>query len=167
MQTDEAGHWHPYSYLSQSMTEAERNYDIYNKKLLAIVYALEEWCYYLEGAKHAVTIYTDHKNLTYFRSPKHLNRRQARWQLTLSEFNYKLEHHPGTRIVQADAMTRAAIPPDAKDDNAEEILLPDDKFVATILLPDSCFEDSIEIDTVEITEIGIPVNDKLTTKIQK
>lgn len=166
-QQDANGDWLPVAYLSQSFNPAERNYEIYDRELLAIIRALDAWRHYLEGSPHTTRILTDHKNLTYFRSPKRLNRRQARWQLTLSQFNYKLEHHPGTRIVQADAMTRAAIPADAKDDNAEEILLPDDKFVATILLPDSCFEDSIEIDTVEITEIGIPVNDELTTKIQK
>ena len=35
--------WHPVAYLSKSLTEAERNYKIYDKELLAIMTALSEW----------------------------------------------------------------------------------------------------------------------------
>jgi hypothetical protein len=41
--------WHPIAFRSQSMIEAERNYEIYDKKMLAIVRALEDWRHYLEG----------------------------------------------------------------------------------------------------------------------
>lgn len=69
--------WHPCAYLSQSMSPAERNYDIYDKELLSIIRALEEWRHYLEGTKIPFDIFTDHKNLTYFREAHQLNRRQA------------------------------------------------------------------------------------------
>jgi hypothetical protein len=49
-QQDKEGKWHPCAFLSQSMAPAERNYDIYDKELLAIIRALEEWRHYLEGA---------------------------------------------------------------------------------------------------------------------
>jgi hypothetical protein len=65
-QQDEEGKWHPCAFLSQSMAPAERNYNIYDKELLAIIRALEEWRHYLEGADHTVKIITDHKNLSYF-----------------------------------------------------------------------------------------------------
>ena len=42
-QKQDDGKWHPIAFLSQSMTEAERNYEIYDKELLAIVRALETW----------------------------------------------------------------------------------------------------------------------------
>ena len=35
------GLWHPCAYFSKSFTEAERNYQIYDRELLAIVRALE------------------------------------------------------------------------------------------------------------------------------
>lgn len=128
------------AYLSQSFNPAERNYEIYDRELLAIIRALEAWRHYLEGSPHPVRILTDHKNLTFFRSPQRLNQRQARWQLFLSQFNYILEHHAGTKLVQADAMTRMAAPADAKWDNNEGTLLPDDKFIATTVLPDMVFD---------------------------
>jgi hypothetical protein len=43
--------YHPVAYLSKSLTEPERNYDIYDKELLAIIKALDAWRHYLEGAE--------------------------------------------------------------------------------------------------------------------
>jgi len=35
------GMWHPMAYYSRKLSSAEQNYDIYDKKLLAIVVALK------------------------------------------------------------------------------------------------------------------------------
>ena len=63
--------------------------------MLAIICAMEEWRHFLEGAKHSFEVWTDHKNLEYFRSVKKLNRRQAWWSLFLARFNFVLHHRPG------------------------------------------------------------------------
>ena len=44
------------AYWSQAMAAAERNYQIYDKELLVVVQALEEWRHYLLGARHLVKI---------------------------------------------------------------------------------------------------------------
>ena len=44
------------SYLSKAFNPAKRNYQIYNRELLAIVRALETWRHYLLGTPHPVTI---------------------------------------------------------------------------------------------------------------
>ena len=67
-------HWHSYTYYSKSFNLAERNYDIYDRELLAIIRALDEWQYHLKGAKHKIKIRTDHKNLEYFKQPQKLTR---------------------------------------------------------------------------------------------
>jgi hypothetical protein len=67
LQLEEDGLWHPVSYLSKSLTETERNYDIHDKELKAIIGALETWSHYLEGAQHKIEIWMDHKNLEYFK----------------------------------------------------------------------------------------------------
>ena len=41
--------WHPVAYHSKSLQPAERNYEIHDKELLAIVRALEIFCHYLKG----------------------------------------------------------------------------------------------------------------------
>ena len=77
LQTDSNGDWHPCSYLSQSFIPAERNYDIYDRELLAIIHALKSWRHYLHRSPFPIQVFTDHKNLTYFRQAQNLNRRQA------------------------------------------------------------------------------------------
>jgi deoxyuridine 5'-triphosphate nucleotidohydrolase len=128
-QQDANGDWHPVAYLSQTFNPAERNYKIYDRELLAIVQALEQWRHYLEGTGKQVQVLTDHKNLTYFRSPRKLNRRQARWQLFLSQFDLQLVHCPGRQLVQADTLTRKW-PTHLSDDNVDEILLPNRLFAS-------------------------------------
>ena len=42
--------WKPVAFISKSLNEAERNYEIHNREMLAIIRCLEEWRYLLEGA---------------------------------------------------------------------------------------------------------------------
>ena len=43
--------WRPIAYISKLLNEAERNYEIYNKEMLAIIQCLEDWRHFLEGTK--------------------------------------------------------------------------------------------------------------------
>ena len=70
MQKDTNGDLHPCAYFSKVFAPAERNYDIYDCELLAVIHALSEWRQYLTGTNHPVTILTDHKNLMYFKKPQ-------------------------------------------------------------------------------------------------
>ncbi len=132
-QMDENGNRHPVAYLSQSFNPAERNYEIYDRELLAIYRALDEWRHYLQGSPHTITVLSDHKNLTYFRKAQKLNRRQARWSLFLSEFDLQLVHVPGTKMVVADALSRRPdLCPEEDHDNEDIVMLPDNLFVNLI-----------------------------------
>ena len=71
------GLWRPVAFLSKSLNETERNYEIHDKKMLAIVRGLEAWRHLLEGAQIKFEIWTDHKNLEYFMKVQKLNRRQV------------------------------------------------------------------------------------------
>jgi len=76
---------------------------------------------------------SDHKNLTYFRKPQDLSRRQARWALYLTRFNMKLMHMPGLKMIQSDALSRRPDHVPEKDTNNENIvLLPDELFIRLI-----------------------------------
>jgi len=72
------GLWRPVAFLSKSLNETERNYEIHDKEMLAIIRELEAWRHLLEGAQFKFEIWTDHKNLEYFMKAQKLNRRQAR-----------------------------------------------------------------------------------------
>ena len=63
----------PCSFYSRKLAKAERNYKIYEKKMLAIVTCLTKWRIYLERAQPLMEVYTDHLNLTYFMTTKALN----------------------------------------------------------------------------------------------
>ena len=102
----------------------DRNYEIHNKEMLAIVRCLEAWRHFLEGAVVKFEIWTDHKNLEYFIKAQKLNRRQARWALYLSRFDFTLKHVPGSKMGKADSLTRR---PDqevgVEKDNEDETLV--------------------------------------------
>jgi len=132
-QTDRNGDRHPCAFISKTFSPAERNYEIYDRELLAMVRALTEWRHYIHGSTHSTTIHCDHKNLTYWRSPQRLNRRQARWHLFVSEFDLELVHVAGTKMFQSDALSRRPDHIPEKDDDNEDItILPDSLFINLI-----------------------------------
>lgn len=96
----------PVAYYSKKHSPAECNYEIYDKELLAVIRAFEEWRAELEGAKFPISVISDHKNLEYFMSTKQLNRRQARWSEYLSRFDFVLTYRPGKQGGKPDALTR-------------------------------------------------------------
>jgi RNase H-like domain found in reverse transcriptase len=98
-----------------------------------IIRALEEWRHFLEGAPCRFEIWTDHKNLEYFRTSKKLNRRQARWSLYLSRFNFVLQHRPGRSMGKPDALSRRADHGSGSGDNSDMTLLRPDLFVIRAL----------------------------------
>jgi hypothetical protein len=83
-QPGDNGKLRPIAFYSRKLIQAELNYNIHDKELLAIVVAFKVWRVYLEGAKHTIIMKTDHKNLMFFTTTKELTRRQARWAETLS-----------------------------------------------------------------------------------
>jgi len=70
------GKWRLVAFFSKSLNETEKNYKIYNKKMLAVIRGLENWKYLLEDTKSKFEIWIDHKNLEYFMKAQKLNRRQ-------------------------------------------------------------------------------------------
>ncbi|RKF82039.1 hypothetical protein GcC1_018028, partial [Golovinomyces cichoracearum] len=65
-----------------------------------------------------INIISDHKNLQSFMRTKQLNRRQARWALFLSQFNFKIIYEPGKNNIVADALSRRKqdLPKDVTDE---------------------------------------------------
>ncbi len=87
-QSDDKKRLHLIAFHSRKLTDAELNYKIHNKKLLAIVNSFKQWRVYLKELRHQVQVYTDHKNLLYFMITKVLNRRQIRWSKELLSYNF-------------------------------------------------------------------------------
>ena len=94
------------AYISKSLNKTERNYEIHDKEMLAVIHCLEAWRYFLEGSRSKFKVWTDHKNLEYFMSNQKLNCRQARWALYLLRFNFILKHISESKMGKADGLSR-------------------------------------------------------------
>ena len=62
-QQNDAGKLQPVRYFLKMLTSVERNYDIYDCELLALVQSLEHWRHLLMGTSHLIEVFTDHKGL--------------------------------------------------------------------------------------------------------
>ena len=142
----------PVAFFSAKHTAPECNYEIYDKELLAIVKALEEWRPELQGTEEPFEIVTDHKNLQTFMTTKQLNQRQVRWAEFLSQFNFVITYRPGTKATVPDALSRmpGSKPVGADDErlrHRHQVVLLPEKVNPTILeelIHDVCQNDDLE-----------------------
>jgi hypothetical protein len=124
----------PTSYYSKKMDSAQRNYDIYDKELLAIVETFKEHRAELTSVnddKRIIKVLCDYKNLEYFMTTKVLSPRQCRWSEALSQYNFVITYRPGALNGRADALTRR--PQDQPDGaviarDREFVMLPPEMF---------------------------------------
>ena len=103
---DREGRLRPVAYFSKKLSPAESNYPIYNKEMLAIIRAMEEWRGKLRSVKEPFIVLTDYKNLQYFLIAKRLTERQVRWSLILSQFRFRLKFRAGKKAERPDALSR-------------------------------------------------------------
>ncbi|MBW0508719.1 hypothetical protein O181_048434 [Austropuccinia psidii MF-1] len=69
---------HPIAFDSCKLLPAELNYEIHDKELLGIVWALKRWRAFLLSLSNSFEVLTDHSSLQYFMSSKVLTHCQAR-----------------------------------------------------------------------------------------
>ena len=128
LQRKEDSKKHPIGYYSATLNEAQRNYNIYDLELLAIVMALKNWRPLLAGSPQKIIIYSDHLNLQYWMLPQRILRRVAREVLELSEYDFKIHHLPGRLNRQADALSRQPGYDQGENDNKNIVILPNHIF---------------------------------------
>jgi hypothetical protein len=94
----------PISCRSRQLNKAEINYSASELELLALVWSTKYFRLYLYG-KH-FRVRTEHAALWYLHKFSDNNSRLLRWSLSLSEFDFSVEHCPGTKIRHVDALSR-------------------------------------------------------------
>src|SRR6201996_6875418 len=122
---------HPVGFYSSSLTPAERNYDIYDLQLLAIVKALQHWRPLLAGSPYKIKVFSDHMNLQYWRDPQKISRRVAREVLELADYDIEIHHLKGSANGRADALSRRPDYDQGEEDNEGVTVLPDALFIRT------------------------------------
>jgi hypothetical protein len=130
LEQEQEGQWCPVAFQSHGLNDTERNYEIYDKEMLAIMLAQDEYRQLLMGARQMFEIWTDHQNLEYFKKPQKLNRRQARWITELSEYDFSLKHQPRALNQKADLLSRRSDHNQGKDNNKDVVLLKPEYFRA-------------------------------------
>ncbi|MBW0501901.1 hypothetical protein O181_041616 [Austropuccinia psidii MF-1] len=97
---------HPISLDSRKLIPAELNYEINDKELLGVVWALKRWRSFLLSLSSPFEVLTNNSSLQYFISSKVLNCHQACWAEFLSEFHFSITYCPGCLATLLDALSR-------------------------------------------------------------
>jgi len=98
--------WYLVAFFSKSLNVHEENYEIYNKELLVVIWGLEEYRHHLEGHPYKIEIWSDHQNLIFFRTAQKLTRRQTRWALFMTCFDFVLYHKLGKTMQMEYPLSR-------------------------------------------------------------
>ncbi|MBW0469596.1 hypothetical protein O181_009311 [Austropuccinia psidii MF-1] len=96
----------PIEFDSRKLLPAELNYEIHDKELLAMVWALKHWRVFLLSLYYSFKVLKDHSSLQYFMSSKVLMHRQSCWGEFLSEFHFSITYHQGRLATLPDALSR-------------------------------------------------------------
>jgi transposase InsO family protein len=101
------GNWQPLGFFSKALSPAQTKYSTYDRELLAIYMAIKHFRYHIEGQN--VTVYTDHKPLTFAMEKASSNNdtpRRLRQLDFISQFCTEIKHIAGTDNAVADALSR-------------------------------------------------------------
>lgn len=94
----------PLAYISKGFSSKGRVKSVYERELLAIVFAVTKWRHYLTGRQF--TIRTDQKSLRHLLEQKAVSVEQQKWASKLLGLNYTIEYRPGKENRVANALSR-------------------------------------------------------------
>ena len=91
-------------YVNKTFNEAQENYSIIEKEMLAMVFAFEKSRSYILGSH--VIIHTEHTAIRYMMAGKHAKLRLIRLVLLLQEFDLVIKDKKGSDSVIVDHLSR-------------------------------------------------------------
>ncbi|MBW0524366.1 hypothetical protein O181_064081 [Austropuccinia psidii MF-1] len=91
---------------SFKLLPAELDYEIHDKELLGMVWALKRWRAFLHSLSNSFEVLAEHSFLQYFVPSKVLTCCQARWAELLSEFNFTITYCQGRLATLPDSLSR-------------------------------------------------------------
>jgi transposase InsO family protein len=92
------------AYASRLYSDAEKNYCVTRKELLAVVFFMKHFRQYLLGREFLVR--TDHSALQWLQKTPEPIGQQGRWLELLEEYSFTVQHRPGREHGNADALSR-------------------------------------------------------------
>jgi transposase InsO family protein len=104
LQADNKGKLHPISYASRSLSETERRYSTTKREALAVLWSLKNYKYLVYG--YPVTLFTDHKPLSFLFRKCLPDGALGRWAVLTQEYSPKIIYVKGKLNMLADALSR-------------------------------------------------------------
>ncbi|KAL1224617.1 putative mitochondrial protein [Cardamine amara subsp. amara] len=95
---------HPLAYISRHLKGKQLHLSIYEKELLAVIFAVQKWRHYL--LPNHFFIKTDQRSLKYLLEQRLNTPIQQQWLPKLMEFSYEIQYRQGKDNVAADALSR-------------------------------------------------------------
>ena len=92
------------AYFSRALSAQECRYCVTRRELLAVVKAIKHFHAYLYGRKFIIR--TDHSALRWLLNFRHPEGQIARWIEGLQQYDFTIEHRPGVKHGNADALSR-------------------------------------------------------------
>ena len=103
-QLDDHGNEYIVACISRSLNKHEQNYEPWKGELLAVVWAVKSFRVYLHGVHFEIC--TDHRPLLWLLSASEQTGQQARWVLSLQEYDFHIRHRAGATHNNADVPSR-------------------------------------------------------------
>jgi hypothetical protein len=91
-------------FLHKTLSQTERNYGATERECFAAIWCMNKCKPYL--LQHEFKLYVDHSALKWLFANINTKTKFQRWQITLSEFKFKVIHKPGKTHTNADALSR-------------------------------------------------------------
>ena len=129
--------------MSKTFNQAQRNYDIFDREFLAMLWGLQHSQPLLVGSPHKVIVHMDHNNLRYWQDPQKISRRIAREVLELADYDIEIHHLQGKENGRVDALSRREDHNPGDHDNEDVTVLPDHLFARVVQVEQSTQDDSI------------------------
>ncbi|CAA7019723.1 unnamed protein product [Microthlaspi erraticum] len=95
---------HPLAYISRHLKGKQLHLSIYEKELLAVVFAVTKWRHYLLNGHFVIK--TDQRSLKYLLEQRLNTPIQQQWLPKLLEFDYEIQYKQGKENLVADALSR-------------------------------------------------------------
>ena len=118
MQLTEPNWDQPVYYSNCKLSITKCNYSTSKGEALNMIYTINKFRHYLLGKKFI--FHVDHATLFYLVSKHSLTRKLARWMRLLQEFDFEIQHRPGTQHAVADYLSRI--------ENGDKAIEGDDNF---------------------------------------